>query len=333
MAGIKISNIHLTGFKSFISKDIPLGNLTLLTGINSSGKSSIIQALRMLHHALGGYADPFLQGHGNAEELKNRNSKWPIVLSALFDNGTEARISITDCQTDCNVRSFPDVTYISASRFGPQSIIPVYNNDEIGQHGENMLQAIELHHDDVVPAEVRHPSSEGDTVFFNLRGWLSTIAPGTRFDQHIVKPTDASYMTFNNFRAANVGFGLSYTMPVIAALLLATVKDESQIVLIENPEAHLHPKGQTELAELVCRAANVGVQVVIETHSDHFFDGVRIFCKKHPEFCTEVKIHWCEIMADGNTNIESPNIRPDGKLTKWPKGLFDQFEINADALL
>ena len=330
---MKIANIHLEAFKSFVSKDIPLGNLTLLTGINSSGKSSIIQAVRMLHHMASGSADPFLQGHGYAEELKNRNSKWPVVVSALFDDGIEARISIKNDGTDCDVKSFPDITYIAASRFGPQSIIPVYNNDEIGQQGENMLKAIDMHHDDVVPVDVRHPSSEGDTLFFNLRGWLSTVAPGTRFDQHIVKPTDTSYMTFNNFRATNVGFGLSYTMPVIASLLLAVVKGSSQIVLIENPEAHLHPRGQTELAELVCRVANAGVQVVIETHSDHFFDGVRIFCKTHPEFCDKVKVHWCEITADGNTDIESPVIRPDGKLTKWPKGLFDQFEINADALL
>jgi len=332
MVEMQLNNLHLEGFKSFAAKDIPFGGLTMLTGINSSGKSSVIQAIRMLHKAYKSN-DPFLRGHGNAEELKNRNSPWPIVISASLHNSLVAAVVLTESQSKTSISAFPDVTYISASRFGPQSIIPVYNNDEIGEQGENMLQAIELHHDDVVPQILKHVASEGDTLFFNLRGWLSTVAPGTRFDQHIVKPTDTSYMTFNNFRSANVGFGLSYTMPVIASLLLTSVKSTPHIVLIENPEAHLHPRGQTELAELVCRAVLAGVQVVIETHSDHFFDGVRIFCKKHPEFCGKVKVHWCELLTNGNTEIESPEIRPDGKLSKWPKGLFDQFEINSDALI
>ena len=75
-----------------------------------------------------------------------------------------------------------------------------------------------------------------------------------------------------SYRATNVGFGLSYTLPVIVALLAPA----GALCLIENPESHLHPKGQTKLAELAVRASRAGVQVFVETHSDHFMDGVRI---------------------------------------------------------
>jgi len=80
------------------------------------------------------------------------------------------------------------------------------------------------------------------------------------------------------------GFGLSYTLPVITALLVGTLIPNS-LVIIENPEAHLHPRGQTEIARLIALCAQVGTQIIIETHSDHLFDGIRIAAKNKPGFC------------------------------------------------
>lgn len=330
-----IERIYLKGFKSFKESDIRLNSLTLLTGINSSGKSSVIQGLRILDRVKNNMP-PLIPGFGGVEELRNQNSQWPVIVRGLDNNGKRIEIVFEHPASEPLTSSESDedftLTYISASRFGAHNLISVDESDSIGELGENVLKSIESHQNDIIPEIMRHPDSEGATLYFNLRAWLNAISPGTKFSHEIVKTADASYMLFNNHRAANVGFGLSYVLPVIASVLIAGVK-ERQIVIIENPEAHLHPKGQTEIAALICAAAMSGVQVIIETHSDHFFDGVRLFAKRHPDFAGKVCIHWCELDDDSNTKIESPELHGNGKLSFWPQGLFDQFEINADALL
>ncbi len=328
--------LSLNGFKSFKNQDITLSQLTLLTGINSSGKSSIVHALRMLNQAYR-HENPILPGYGDVDELKNRDSAWPITITGWHDSVPAISMHISgleDIISELHPSALPelDLTYISASRFGPQNHIAIDTSDRIGELGENILKSIDTHQDDIIPDILRHPDSEGETLLFNLRAWINAISPGTKFTHEIIKHADTSYMEFNGFRSSNVGFGLSYTLPVIASLLVASVK-KNQIVMIENPEAHLHPRAQTEMAQLICMATEAGVQTVVETHSDHLFDGVRIYARKHPGFANKTAIHWCEIGSYGNTKLESPRLLDNGKLESWPKGLFDQFEINADELL
>ena len=105
------------------------------------------------------------------------------------------------------------------------------------------------------------------------------------------------------------------------------------IVIIENPEAHIHPKGQTEIARLIALCVQAGSQVIIETHSDHLFDGIRIAAKNIEGFANSVQIHWFELDDNGNTEVYSPILDRNGRLNEWPKGLFDQFEINSSELL
>ncbi len=102
---------------------------------------------------------------------------------------------------------------------------------------------------------------------------------------------------------------------------------------MENPEAHLHPKGQTELARLICLAVEAGAQAVVETHSDHLFDGIRIYAKQHHGFAQKVSTHWFELDNEKLTTVESPKLFDDGSLSQWPNGMFDQFGINAGELL
>jgi predicted ATPase len=167
---------------------------------------------------------------------------------------------------------------------------------------------------------------------YNIKGWLSVISPNVEFKYELNKTSDSSYSTFDEHRATNVGFGLSYTLPVITALLVGTLIPNS-LVIIENPEAHLHPRGQTEIAKLISLCAQVGTQIIIETHSDHLFDGIRIAAKETPGFAKQVQIHWFELDKDKNTEVYSPTLYDDGRIDEWPKGFFDQFEINASKLL
>ena len=232
------------------------------------------------------------------EEIKNIYFKHELVLSVLNEFGimflTKIALANQAVPYTCLNReefSFPEIIYISANRFGPRTSVPIYNDiykrNRIGANGENLFQFIESYADETINSKLIHEKSEGDTVLYNIRGWLTEISPNVKFHYRINKENDTSYSIFNDHRATNVGFGLSYSLSVIASLLIGTLIPNC-LVIIENPEAHIHPKGQTEIAKLIALCAQTGTQVIVETHSDHLFDGIRIdkrnkrICRKCP---------------------------------------------------
>lgn len=329
-----IQELTIQGFKSFLDETISISPLTVLTGLNSSGKSSVIQALRILGNVSKGFSNPLLEGHGIADELQNIYVKEPFVISAVHPAPDGAKTS-TSYSADGNRHydgGYPDLIYVSADRFGPRTSIPVMSEYRLGERGDNVLNCINHYWDAILPPQLIHKNSQGETFEFNIVAWLGTISPGVKFKSYIIKATDSSYSEFNGHRAKNVGFGLSYTLPIIVALFMGAIENGTT-VLLENPEAHLHPKGQTELARLICLAVEAGAQVIVETHSDHLFDGIRIFARKHTGFAQKVSTHWFELDDEKLTMVESPEMYDDGRLSDWPSGLFDQFGINASELL
>ena len=82
----------------------------------------------------------------------------------------------------------------------------------------------------------------------------------------------------------------------------------------------------------MCKAVDAGAQIVVETHSDHVFDGVRIYAKEHPGFAERVNIAWFRLDDEESTEIEYPMLQDNGGLTYWPKDMFTQFMDNAEKL-
>ena len=329
-----IKQLEITGFKSFVNETIDFGELTLLTGLNSSGKSSVIQSLLMLEKVAKGEKNILLEGHGDFDELKNPYEEDAFGLAVTCDSG-EVRIEKCEPQVPTSDTIFPKIIYISANRFGPEVSLPINPNDlSLGSRGENVLNIIKEYADEQLNQILRLETSEGFTLEFNLKAWLKVISPGVKFDYKIQKESDSSFSLFNSHRSKNVGFGLSYTLPVITALLLSTIIPNC-LVIIENPEAHLHPKGQTEMAKLISLCVQAGSHVIIETHSDHLFNGIRIQVKKDEthKLAEQVKLYWFELDENNNTIVVDSKIDKDGRLFDWPTGLFDQFEINASELL
>jgi predicted ATPase len=137
------------------------------------------------------------------------------------------------------------------------------------------------------------------------------------------------------FRATNVGFGVSYALPPIMALL-APKSDGSDVrehlVIIENPEAHIHPAGQTAMAELAARAVAGGSQVILETHSDHVLNGVRLAVAEGILDPDQVVIHYFE-RTGLDVRVTTPVLTDAGRLDVWPEGFFDQHERNLSRLI
>jgi predicted ATPase len=341
-----IETIQMRGFKSFVDQRINFQQLTILTGLNSSGKSSVIQALLMAQQVATGSASLMLDGHGSLEEIKNPYSKGDDMLIRVEATNSMVLNIDVDLKKKSGKRftltssasfTIPELIYVSANRFGPKSFVPVFNDgfkrNRLGPNGENLFQFIQSYEEQVVDERLVHSKSEGSNLLFNIRGWLETIAPNSRFAFKIDRSSDTSYALFNDHRAANVGFGLSYSLSVIAALLVGSLIPGS-LVIIENPEAHLHPKGQVGIAKLIAACAEVGnSQIIIETHSDHVFDALRIEAKEKDGLHEKIQIHWFELDDQRNTMVASPHLNADGRLDDWPDGLFDQFEINSAKLI
>jgi predicted ATPase len=352
-----IDSLRMTGLKSFVNETIYLKGLTVLTGLNNSGKSTVIQALRMgLAHSAGD--SPYLEGLGGYAALKSKlsppNSPIELELTEAGKGTTLIHIAATGCEYRANEVS-KLFQYISADRFGPRVRLPVIGEDmlryTVGSRGQFSAHYASIFENAVVSEKLRHRGSTSHILRHQLISWMREVAPGVVLDFDVAKDYDASNMLVDGRRSINSGFGISYTLPIVLAILtmsgaikegesdkrlvqwFGNMNDNSGLLLIENPEAHLHPQGQTSMGRLLALAAAAGLQIVVETHSDHVLDGIRL-AVRHEDAVSEgnVAIKFLERNDAGETVVKDIQVKKDGRLDIWPKGFFDQFSINLKSL-
>ncbi|MFB2837211.1 AAA family ATPase [Floridanema evergladense] len=119
---------------------------------------------------------------------------------------------------------------------------------------------------------------------------------------------------------ADVGLGVSQTLPVLVALLVAEL---GQLVYLEQPEIHLHPRAQVALAEILTDAANRGVRVVLETHSELLLLAVQSLVAEGKLSPDLVKLHWFKRREDGVTEVSSTDLDAAGAFGDWPEDFSD----------
>ena len=119
---------------------------------------------------------------------------------------------------------------------------------------------------------------------------------------------------------ADVGFGVSQTLPVLVALLAAS---DSQLVYLEEPEIHLHPRAQAKLADILANAAKRGVRVVAETHSSLLLRAVQTLVAKGELAADLVRLHWFSRDNAGVTQVKSVVPDENGAFGDWPEDFGD----------
>lgn len=325
-----IEQLIIDGYKSIRHQLIPLKQLNVLAGLNSSGKSSVIQALRILGRVAQRKEEVLPENCGDEDTLRN---KYEAQMELAATYGVDGEKTVSYSKREEQHQDFPTIIYIGADRIGPQTIYPSKKNGGLDARGTNVLRIIENSSNAglVLPEVMLNDQCEGEAFKFVVQGWLKEVSPGVRFNFDKVQGQEAHIASYNGFWPTNVGFGLSYTLPIIVAILQG-VTEKNSIVLLENPEAHIHAKGQTALAELMCKAVEAGAQIVVETHSDHVFDGVRIYAKEHEGFAEKVNIAWFRQNEEEATEIDYPMLQENGGLNYWPKDMFSQFMDNAERL-
>ncbi|MDQ3108293.1 MAG: DUF3696 domain-containing protein [Bacteroidota bacterium] len=238
--------------------------------------------------------------------------------------------------------------YLKAERIAPNhnykaNLSAVQKNGFLGYRGENTPLYIALNKLEKVEIEsVRHPDAKVNNLISNIDAWLNEITPGTHIISTYFNELDIVKLGYQfengndvtpEFSPVNVGFGFSYTLPVITAILSAKKGD---LIIIENPESHLHPRGQSKLGELIARAANGGVQLIIESHSDHLFNGIRVAIKNNFVSVDDVSVFYFvrdEKSGEHITKIEQPVIESNGRLSYQPPGFFDEYSKQLDELI
>lgn len=126
------------------------------------------------------------------------------------------------------------------------------------------------------------------------------------------------------FLPVNVGFGIPYVLPLITELL---VSDEKSLLLIENPELHLHPKGQTMIAKLISLELENGCQILCESHSDHVINGVRVAAKQEMIDNEKIGIAFFSKNVNQETKVHMIYVDKRGNLSDYPSGLLDEWGI------
>jgi len=356
-----ISFMRLKNFKAFEDQGLDLKNITLLSGLNSTGKSSVLQALLLLRQS---YKQDLLPEIGLAlngdlvcigtaqdalfEDAKENSIGFELIWKDghqgtwLFNYNPEADVlAITSPPTVPDIYKsslFNDnFHYLQAERLGPRtyfeiSDFQVRQHQQLGTKGEYTAHFISIYRDQNIPhANLSHPKAISLNLREQIEAWLGEVSPGTRLEIKSNPDMDLvsfqySYGLSNPRRATNVGFGITYTLPIIVAVLAS---EPGTLILIENPEAHLHPKGQSKMGELLALAASCGVQVVIETHSDHVLNGIRRVVHAGKLDHNDVQLHYFqrqEKEGQAFTEVVSPHIKRSGRIDKWPDGFFDQME-------
>lgn len=213
----------------------------------------------------------------------------------------------------------------------------------LGHHGEFAVHFIAVNGaKDLEIEALRHQKAVSGTLLSNIEAWMSDITPGLKI-KAVAQPqfnsVSLSYSfnqgkdTTEDFKPQNVGFGLSYVLPVVTSILSAAKGD---LLIIENPESHLHPAGQSLMGKLCSIAANNGVQLIVESHSDHFLNGIRVAVKQKVVAADDVKVFF--LQRDVHNSIHAsevmyPNIDDEGRIDCWPEGFFDQWDKELDHLL
>lgn len=348
--------LTIKGLKRFKSERLEMRSLTILAGRNGAGKTSALHAILLACHATrrgDGIAElngPFKLELGWFDDIVNVNAEKTFSITIEDTEEQQAVWTFTQGDTElyANVtlpetlpyifsagreRSFQ---YLSAERTGPRMVqrggaLP-QELLEVGSVGEHTAQVLEKLGRRITPGGMRvseHCSDEFSSIKAQTEQWLSRIVRNVQLDTSVFQGTDVFSIKFRNdgnspwVLPTNMGFGVTYTLPIIVAALTAS---QGGIILIENPEAHLHPSSQSEMGYFLAQMASAGLQVVVETHSDHILNGIRRAIGEAKTLSSDdAAILFFE---DSSVPVNFLTFTSTGGISRWPTGFFDQYQID-----
>jgi predicted ATPase len=360
-----IRELHIENFKCFKKAQISLSNITIISGGNGVGKSSIIQSLLLLRQSadqlrvIDGLTDVAESGSvefrirlNSAYELALGNSlvvtnseieSAEIRIGILSDEILEGRVlyetfvadtvnpsvNLTCKHTAENTLAMlmrnegsplfaREFHYLVAERNGPRELSGVSDKGFLstGLAGEFTADAMDKAERERNSIHVGLQLVPDSSLFkVQLEAWMRLLVPGVRL-------ATTRYVDINRVRMSvervgvstpsmsptNTGFGISYVLPIVVSGLLAA---PGTMLIVENPEAHLHPSAQSAIGTFLACVASTGVQVFVETHSENVINGVRLAVVNGHTSPDMVKMLFLN-SQDGDTQPAVTDISIDG---------------------
>lgn len=317
-----IESLTISDFKCIHSANFLFKNLNVITGVNSSGKSSVIQSILLFSDAINDDAKLFERW--SFDSVHNRYFNAKAIEISL--NGI--KVTMDDDVVECPEEKIPfkknrEFFYLSENRSGPKTFENITKSTEIGDNAEYVMSSYFKHQNE--PIEDRLISEDGvQTLSFNVDYWLKKILNDSYVNLHVEKVSSEKlkvsygFGELDNLEPTQLGAGVSYIAKVIIVCLQAK---PGQTVIIENPEIHLHPAAQSEVGHFLAFIASKGIQVIVETHCEHLINRIQyeVFHKKISS--EDVGIFYKPSYKDDFIQIK---IEQDGHFDKeFPTGFFD----------
>lgn len=325
-----IRKLTLRGFKNIGGEDFEFKPITVFTGLNSTGKSSVLQSILLLNreYTLNGLR--FLNNIPSAfQTLRNiyTNAK-EISIVCKTDNG-EIDYKLT---ADSKIKNqsaddaLPEIDrnlfYLSAGRLGVENDAVLSVDMVCGTDGRFLYGTYENEKSRSLDKSlVKY--QESSTLASQVNYWLTYILG---LDIQLIterrneEKVDIKFKSdgIPNLLPSQLGAGVSYLVKILILCLRASKGD---VVMIENPEIHLHPAAQSRLGDFFAFVASADIQLILETHCEHLLNRLRYEVYKGSIASDNVIVYYKENIEK---HFQIIHILPDGKYdVEFPNGFFD----------
>lgn len=328
-----IKKLELKNFKCYSEIEFEFGEVNVISGKNSSGKSTIIQSILIFNNSINkelldlqnmkninliGFKEVLNQNEENAEEFSVSINSNIIEYKEAFSDNNRPINNICTVNTESNLKTEDlKVIYLGAERTLSSIQIPKIQSKSYipNSNNEHLADYLYINDQGLRPNSIKKKLEKYliDLEFINEK---IDIRPSGRVYQLLI----------DNKEVEHVGVGVKYVIP----LLLSALSNENSVIIIENPEIHMHPRAQTKLiSQLVEICKNNNNQLVFETHSDHVINEIRLQVKNNIINNEKAKIYF----IGDQVQVREIEIDSSGKLNRRVDGFFDEFEKQLGKLL
>lgn len=293
------------------------------------------------------YTLAIVSDNNQSLEIKRFESQGQSKWSVDVDDSTVIQDLVpVHEQNSRPILPFQDLVYISAERIGPKLSFTPSSDEWIDKRGEHTIQMLYERQYDRVDERIIEGLSDifpdfdeedfSPVVNDVLNFWMTKIFGTSAATVNYIEAANIFALGISTeqkggkamFKPTNVGFGYSYALPILIAGLTAR---KDSILIVENPEAHLHPSAQSMITKFLGLVANSGVQVFIETHSEHILNALRVMVVQRSINAQDINVMYFDNKLD--SYFETIPIEDNGKMDHWPANFFDQAEKDLNVLL
>lgn len=341
------NTLLLEDFKCFENSTIAFAPITVLTGVNSGGKTSVITALLLLKHFY------------DASSVINERV-WPRVLGGVPIGAQETYPSFGSGR-DCKIRldgSSSASLSISSEEFQFSSTkncpildsmwrvcsilhLPLTSEQDTGKRSLESDTLLDNRHSLLELLALEHRRKHGSAAHsVPLRAVVEHILGSvtspvyvdisrTDFESKLRLVYGGTSIESESSSPEQTGAGVTAALPVVIHLA-ASVRGE--VVVLQDPEAHLHPRGQSLIGREIAKAAARGIGVVVETHSEHLVNGIKLgLLELEMDPSNDLACYYFNV-TKGRSIAARVEIDSRGLTREWPQGFFDQAERDLSQL-